>query len=59
MDNDYFVMLIHPSCGYVPLMEDDENMAKFETEEKAKDGAEGTCLGSSFGYEVFCMGMGC
>ena len=57
-DKNYFVMLNHPNGGFVPLMENDEDMSTFETDQDARNGADGTCIGPIFGYEVFQMGTG-
>lgn len=59
MDKPYFVMLNHPNGGVLPMVKDDEgNMAFYETEEDAGLAAEDNPLGETFGYEIFCLGMG-
>lgn len=51
----YFVMLYHPSCQYVPLMGNDDDIARFESESDAIACADSTSLGEQFGFEVFSM----
>ena len=58
-DKDYFVMLIHPNCGYTPLMENEDDIAKFQTNEDAVSAAINTSLGEVYGYEVFAWVAGC
>jgi hypothetical protein len=58
MNGPYFVMLGHPSVEFVPMMEDDENMATYQTANEARQAAEDSVLGSHFGYEIFCWGEG-
>ena len=59
MDNgNFFVMLTHPACEYIPMTEGDGDLAKFETEQKARECAEQNPLGEAYGYEVFEIGCG-
>jgi len=55
---DYFVMLRHPNPrnNGVPLMENDENIAWFETYTEASEAGENNWLGSDFGFVVFNIG---
>ena len=57
---DFFVMLNHPSRGYVPMDNGNRHfeLAKFETAEEAKAAAENSSLGAEFGFEVFEIGRG-
>ena len=61
---DFFVMLTTQKGGYTPLelctsiANNTSELAKFETEELAKEGALGSVLGENFGYEVFEIGRG-
>ncbi|CAH7152218.1 hypothetical protein [Vibrio alginolyticus] len=62
---DFFVMLTTQNGGYTPLMlcadiaSDEAVLAKFATEQEARDVAKRTVLGEAFGYEVFEIGCGC
>jgi len=55
--NRFFVMLNHPSGGFVPLDNgtDDFELAVFYTEDEAAQGAESSTLGNNFGWQVFEM----
>lgn len=61
---DFFVMLTTQKGGFTPLMlcadiaTCESELAKFETKEKARDGALGSVLGEQFGYEIFEIGTG-
>ena len=56
---DYFVILNHPNCGFVHMSEGDENdLARFETEDDARNAAKANALGGTFGYEIFEAGTG-
>ena len=65
MKGNFFVMLTTQDGGYTPLMmctdigTYDAEFAKFDTEEEARQSAEGTVLGEMFGFEVFEIGCGC
>jgi hypothetical protein len=54
---NFFVMLCTQSGGYTPLMAEDD-MAKFETLDAAKECARGNMLGDNFGFEVYERGEG-
>jgi hypothetical protein len=62
---DFFVMLTTPNGGYTPLelctsiANNEATLAKFKTEDKAREAANSSVLGTTFGYEVFEIGMGC
>lgn len=58
MRGDYFVMVFFSDGNYTPLMENDDNIAKFETREAAQKCAEENPLGENFGYEIFDIGCG-
>ena len=59
MSKDFFVMLTTPDGGYTPMtIGDDNEMAKYDTEEEAKRAAISSLLGNHFGYEVFEIGLG-
>lgn len=58
MSGDYFVMLTTQSGGYTPLLDDKDELGKFETEDAAIAGALSTILGELFGFEVFERGRG-
>ena len=58
MEDLYFVMLSHPNINPLPMTEDDEHVAYFNTLEEAKSAAEDNPLGENYGYEVFCIGRG-
>lgn len=61
LNKPYFVMLRHPSKGFVP-METGEGecfeLATFETHIQADRSARDSVLGGALGFEVFKMGDG-
>lgn len=56
-EGDFFVMLTTQNGDYTPLMFDDD-IAKFETEELARECARNNPFGEHFGYEIFERGIG-
>lgn len=54
----YFVMLRHPECGHLPMIDNDDNVAWFDTEQEAVAAGSDSFLGEGFGFEVFCIGHG-
>jgi hypothetical protein len=54
---NFFVMLCTQGGDYTPLMAEDD-IAKFETAEAAKECAHGNLLGNHFGFEVYERGAG-
>jgi len=57
MNKPYFVMLRHPNGEYIlPLVDDNNEMVQFSTEEDALNGAESSSLGSEVGFEAFKLG---
>ena len=55
----YFVILNHQNPDiHLPLVDDDDQMMFFESENFAIAAAEGSMLGSAFGFEVFELGSG-
>ena len=65
MKGDFFVMLTTQNGGYTPLMMctnitiNEDELAKFETEDDARKAASRSVLGEMFGFEVFEIGCGC
>ena len=55
---DFFVMLYTQDGGYTPLMQDDDNIAKFSSLFDASQAASTNTLGCKFGFEVFEIGCG-
>jgi len=59
---DYFVMLYTQNGSFTPLVDIDEfdnaDIAKFETEDEARESAKSNMLGEAFGYEIFEIGLG-
>ena len=57
---DYFVMLNHPNKNIqaMPMVDENENIAWFESEESARETAYGTQLGHAYGFEIFQLGHG-
>jgi hypothetical protein len=53
MKKDFFVMLNHPNGGIVPMVDDDEDLATFDTVEEAESAARNSSLGDACGFEVF------
>lgn len=58
MSKDFFVMLFTQKGGITPLMENDDDIAVFETEEEAREAANRNSLGVWFGFEIFERGTG-
>ena len=56
---DFFVMLYTQNGSFTPMMVDDYDIAKYETEEEARLAAKDNPLGEAFGYEIFEIGIGC
>jgi hypothetical protein len=54
---EFFVML-YSENGYLPLMENEDEIAFFETEIEAKECAGANPLGSHYGFDVFEKGCG-
>ncbi len=54
MKKPYFVILRHPNGEFIlPLVDDNEDIVQFSTEENARKGAESSSLGAEVGYEIF------
>lgn len=49
----YFVMLNLPYEGITPIVNDDEEVALFETEKEAIDIADKNIMGAAYGYEIY------
>ena len=58
MRKDFFVMLNHPSGGIVPMVDENEDLATYDTEEDARDAANNSFLGDACGFEIFKRGCG-
>lgn len=59
MKDQYFVMLHTQDGSFAPLVSHEYgDIAVFTCIEDAKQAAEGSILGYSFGYEVFQKGYG-
>lgn len=54
---NFFVMLCTQGGGYTPLMANDD-IAKFDTVDAAKECAHSNPLGNHFGFEVYERGSG-
>lgn len=59
MDTPFFVMLYHPNTGYTPMTGEDDDIARFESKETAREAAEHCTLGAAYGFEIFEIGDGC
>jgi len=55
----YFVMLHCQNGGITPMMQDEDEIATYDSLEEACFAAEDNLLGFTFGFEVFKRGMGC
>lgn len=53
----YFVIL-NTQYNPAPLTNEYLEMLFFDTFKKAEDAADSSFFGSSFGYEIFCLGEG-
>ena len=49
----WFVILRNQQGKPVPFVEDDEQMATFESEEEARRALRGNLFAEKFGYEVY------
>lgn len=49
----FFVMLDSGNRTPVPLVDDDENVALFDTESEAESAGRRNPLGNAFGYDVY------
>jgi hypothetical protein len=49
----WFVILRSQQGKPVPFVEDNEEMATFETEEEARTAVKGNVFAENFGYEVY------
>jgi hypothetical protein len=58
IEKPYFVILNHPNGHYMPMVDDDGNLAMFCSETLAIVAGNENMLGSSFGFEVFELGGG-
>ena len=58
IDRPCFVVLNHPNGSVMPMVDDDDNLAMYDSEISAQVAASGNMLGSTFGYEVFELGGG-
>lgn len=58
MKKDFFVTLNHPSGGSVPMVDEHDDLATFDSEAEARDAAMGTFLGQNCGFEIFERGTG-
>lgn len=56
IDKPYFVILNHQKDGlYLPLVDDDDRLAMFESEIDATVAGNENPLGNAFGFEVFVL----
>ena len=59
MEKDFFVILNLPNGDYTYMtLDDDCNLAKYESKEEAEQAAKTSVLGYEFGYEIFERGLG-
>ena len=59
MNKPYFIMMYAQQEEHaVPLIEEDENVAFYETYREAYEIAENHPYAKALGYEIFCMGEG-
>ena len=59
MEKPFFVMLQHPNGEYfLPLVDDNNEIVQFATEESAREGAKSSWMGSEIGYEIFDFQQG-
>ena len=54
----FFVILHHPSGGILPMIDEYDELALYETFDEAADAAENNILGQNIGYEIFEAGWG-
>lgn len=55
---DFFVMLYTRHGSLTPMLDDDNEIAKFHTAKEAAEAAKKSIWGDMFGYEVFEIGTG-
>lgn len=58
MFKPYFVILNCPNGGISPMVQEDGELATYDSYDDAAEAAEDNMLGNHFGYEVFQTGMG-
>lgn len=58
MMKTYFAMLMCQNGGITPMMENDHDLATYDTAEECAEIASQNILGQNFGYEVFASGCG-
>jgi len=56
--SNFFIMLNLPGGKIVPLTDDDETAALYETEQEARDIAKEHQACSAYGFEIFQRGCG-
>lgn len=49
----YFAMIRHQKGHPMPLVDENEDVMLFDTEEEAAAAAKRTLMGETFGYEVY------
>ena len=59
MTKPFFVMLYHPNenIGFVPMLDENDDLARFVSVKEADSAAKTSLLGSEFGWEVFQIGI--
>lgn len=59
MSKDFFIML-HSQSGdkVLPIVDENENVVLYESEEEAINAMKGHLYAESFGFEVFELGTG-
>ena len=59
MEENYFVMLNHPSHAPLPMMRDDEDIAWYSSIDDAENAAKMNPLGEAYGYTIYERDDGC
>ena len=57
-ENMYFIMMHNGLGGAIPIENDSDGVAFFESEDAARECAENHGACCAFGYEIFCLGEG-
>lgn len=55
---DFFIMMYHPNLKAIPIIDEDENVLFFSTEDEAREVADNHDGCINLGYEIFEMGNG-
>jgi hypothetical protein len=58
MSKDFFIMMYNQKEGAIPIIDENQNVVFFETEEEARKAVKDHYFCQQLGYEIFELGMG-